>query len=113
MMGGEKQELVVATSDGGAEGHDGNGGHDGIPAVWARRKIRDLGDIAIASPGEEIDQHITRFALDYGLVSRYTAFVAVDSRSDTGDEPAVATDVAVPVPDGVLYETTVANPGGR
>jgi Ca-activated chloride channel family protein len=108
MMGGRERELLVDIG-----GDDDAREHKGIPSVWARRKIMDLRDIAVTSPGEEIDQHITQFALDYGLVSRYTAFVAVDSRTQTGDEPAVTTNVAVPVPDGVLYETTVDDPRRR
>ncbi|MHC4088613.1 MAG: hypothetical protein ACYSU5_25915 [Planctomycetota bacterium] len=46
-------------------------------------------------------------ALEYSLMSAYTAFVAVDSSRITEGDHGVTVDVPVPVPDGVRYDTTV------
>lgn len=40
-------------------------------------------------------------------MSEYTAFVAVDSSRVTAGKEGTIVPVAVPVPDGVKYETTV------
>ena len=40
-------------------------------------------------------------------MSAYTAFIAVDSSRVTEGDHGVSVPVAVPVPDGVRYETTV------
>jgi len=50
---------------------------------------------------------IRQVALDYGLMSAYTAFVAVDSTQRTQGTEATTVPVAVPVPEGVKYDTTV------
>ncbi|GAG97946.1 unnamed protein product, partial [marine sediment metagenome] len=42
-----------------------------------------------------------------GLMSAYTAFLAVDSAIVTEGDSGVTVAVPVPVPDGVRYDTTV------
>jgi len=46
-------------------------------------------------------------AIEYGLLSQYTAFVAVDSSRVTEGSSGTTVPVPVPVPAGVKYETTV------
>ena len=53
----------------------------------------------------ELPQQIKQTALDYGLLSPFTVFVAVDSTRRT--EGKEGKTVPVPVPGGVNYETTV------
>ena len=83
--------------------------HAGIAAVWARLKIKDLMNDAAASPeaAEEIRTTITDTALNYNLMSSYTAFVAVDSLSKTEGDFGTTVVSPVPVPEGVRYDTTV------
>jgi Ca-activated chloride channel family protein len=81
--------------------------HHGLPAVWARAKIADLASQSIRAPDDELPEQIRQIALDYGLMSPFTAFLAVDSASRTGGTDGVSVPVAVPVPDGVKYDTTV------
>jgi Ca-activated chloride channel family protein len=50
---------------------------------------------------------IRKTALDYGLLSQFTAFIAVDSTRRTEGWSGTTVPVPVPVPDGVKYETTV------
>lgn len=79
----------------------------GLPSVWARMKIADLSDRALLDRSGELAGEIKQVALDYGLMSEFTAFVAVDSSRLTEGAEATTVPVAVPVPDGVRYQTTV------
>lgn len=80
-----------------------------LPAVWARMKIGDIGGRLAAAPNDgEAAQHVRRVALEHGLMSAYTAFVAVDSMTRTAGGPATPLTTPVRVPEGVRYEPTVA-----
>jgi len=81
--------------------------HCGLPSVWARMKIADLSDRALLDRSGELAGEIKQTALDFGLMSEFTAFVAVDSSRVTEGREGTTVPVAVPVPDGVKYETTV------
>lgn len=82
-----------------------------LPAVWARLHIAELLDHAAWSPNRELPEQIRQVALSYGLMSVYTAFVAVDSSRVTAGDHGTTVPVPVPVPDGVRYETTVRGGG--
>ncbi len=86
---------------------DETAGQASLPSVWARLKIADLSDQALMDRSGELNEEIKQLALDYGLMSAYTAFVAVDSSRVTAGKEGTTVPVAVPVPDGVKYETTV------
>jgi Ca-activated chloride channel family protein len=83
--------------------------HPGLAPIWARAKIAELSDSAVyASDGNlDIENQILDVALRYGLMSQYTAYVAVDSSRVTEGDSGVSVNVPVPVPDGVKYDTTV------
>jgi len=83
-----------------------------LPAVWARNYISSLVDRASYEPNIELPQQIQEIALQYSLMSAYTSFVAVDSKTQTAGTQGTTIHQAVPVPDGVLYETTVQQQGG-
>lgn len=78
-----------------------------LPPIWARGKIADLADEATWRRGIDLPQQIKQVALEYNLMSNFTSFVAVDSSTRTAGDHGISTPVAVPVPDGVRYETTV------
>lgn len=83
---------------------------DASPAlanIWARSKIADLSARAIRSQVLDFTGDIRKTALDYGLLSQFTAFIAVDSTRRTEGWSGTTVPVPVPVPDGVKYETTV------
>ena len=82
-------------------------GHEAIPSVWARMKIADLADRSLWSDVGNLPKQIKQTALDYSLMSAYTAFVATDSTRKTKGEEGTTVPVAVPVPKGVKYKTTV------
>lgn len=99
--GGEEREIAVPVS--AASGAT----HPGIPSVWARKRIAVLMDDLLDDATGELPQRITQVALEYNLVSDYTAFVAVDARSQTSGAHGTTVPVPVPVPAGVRYTTTV------
>lgn len=77
-----------------------------LASVWARAKIASLMDQSLDADGAGSCDAVRQVALDFNLVSAYTAFVAVDATARTRGT-AVTTPVAVPVPQGVNYDTTV------
>ncbi len=77
--------------------------------VWARMKIASLSAQSIRRPDPELPQAIRQVALDYDLLSSFTAFVAVDSTRRTEETEGTIVPVAVPVPEGVKYKTTVTD----
>ena len=99
---GRPVELTVAASVG-----DSTSTQRGLPSVWARMKMADLADLATYEGRADLAGQIKQVALDYGLMSAFTAFVAVDSTRQTAGKEGTTVPVAVPVPEGVKYETTV------
>jgi Ca-activated chloride channel homolog len=87
--------------------HHGGATHPGIACVWARKRIEQLASRATYDRSDKLPGKITQTALEYGLMSAYTAFVAVDSTHQTAGDHGVTVAVPVPVPEGVRYETTV------
>jgi len=87
------------------------GSNRAVAYLWARRQIADAMDIFATVPdrAKEVESSVTRLALSYNLMSRWTSFVAVDSevRNQGGQQSTVP--VPVPLPDGVSPN---AAPGG-
>ena len=81
--------------------------HPGIACVWARKRIEDLAGRATYDTNPDLPAEIKQVALQYCLMSAYTAFVAVDSTQVTAGDHGTTVAVPVPVPDGVRYDTTV------
>lgn len=82
-----------------------------LSAVWARMKIADLADRAAYEDLPDLPGQIRQLALEHGLMSDYTAFIAVDSLTRTSGDHGVTVAVPVPVPQGVRYDTTVQEAG--
>jgi Ca-activated chloride channel homolog len=100
-VGGAVREIDIPVS---LDSNDGK--HTAIASVWARMKIAALSD-ALRGEDSNFPQLIKQVALEYGLMSAYTAFVAVDSSTRTSGDHGTTVAVPVPVPEGVRYETTV------
>lgn len=81
--------------------------HPGIACVWARKRIEDLAGRATYDTDPDLPGEIKQTALEYCLMSAYTAFVAVDSTRTTAGDHGTTVAVPVPVPEGVRYDTTV------
>jgi Ca-activated chloride channel family protein len=88
---------------------DGATANAGLPSVWARMKIAELSERSTYAPDAEIPYAIKQVALDYGLMSPFTSFVAVDASEVTSGSGSTTVPVAVPVPEGVDYDKTVPN----
>lgn len=91
----------------GADGTDAKNAY--IPKIWARLRIAELADRQAWEwdPTGEIETAIRSTALEYQLMSAFTSFVAVDSSYRTEGTHGTTVHQAVPVPEGVRYETTV------
>jgi Ca-activated chloride channel family protein len=80
-----------------------SGANGAVAYLWARRQIADQMDVFATEPNraKEVEKSVTRVALRYSLMSRWTSFVAVDSavRNQGGQQATVP--VPVPLPDGV------------
>lgn len=112
-------ELVVAGRTGGQVvttalrfDADTTGTHAALSHIWARAAIADVMDRATWDDSIDLEARGRALALDHGLMSAWTAFVAVDSSRRTEGDHGTTVPVAVPVPDGVSYETTVASDDG-
>jgi len=99
---GEQVELAVV-----AARTEGGEATSALPNIWARMKIAELAEEAAYAPNSRLPAQIRQVALDYGLMSSFTAFIAVDASGRTAGQEATTVPVAVPVPEGVKYETTV------
>jgi len=78
-----------------------------FPVLWARGKLADLHERSFYRLDPFRPAAIRQLALDYGLLSDYTAFVAVDASTRTAVRSGTTVPVPVPVPDGTKYKTTV------
>ncbi|WP_214413695.1 VIT domain-containing protein [Sphaerisporangium fuscum] len=88
----------------GADGRPWERRLDGVPAggdaaraVWARAHLRRLED-RYAAGEHELEQEIVRTSLRHGVLCRFTAFVAVDTRvvADGGPRHRVVQPVEMP-----------------
>jgi len=105
-VGNERQEIVVSPAAPAAAERTA------LPQVWARTKLAEVADRATWDANSELTQTARQTALDYNLMSPFTAFVAVDSLYKTAGEYGTTVIVPMPVPQGVRYETTVPDAGG-
>jgi Ca-activated chloride channel family protein len=100
--GGETTALPVTFA-----AREQTASHAGLPSVWARMKLAQLADQSLLEPRDDWQRQTKQVALDFNLMSAFTAFVAVDSTTRTKGVHGTTVPVAVPVPTGVKYKTTV------
>jgi Ca-activated chloride channel family protein len=82
-------------------------GNEALPSVWARMKISHLANEGTRENRWFYARQIKQLALDYDLMSAFTAFLAVDASRVTEGRYGTTVPVALPVPEGVKYGTTV------
>src|SRR5579859_7680470 len=104
------------------------GGNPASTAAWARAHVRDLEDRYASGAGHDtaglarLERQITGVSLRYGVLCRFTAFVAVDSRVVTDGRgphrvtqpvelPAGWDPAGVSPPPGVGWMAAAAAPG--
>ncbi|MEN8126617.1 MAG: VIT domain-containing protein, partial [Planctomycetota bacterium] len=101
-VAGETRQVTIPIDT-----YDAAASHEGVAAIWARKKIEQLAAFQMTTGDGDYAAQIKDTALRYGLMSSYTAFVAVDSSRKTEGDHGMTVAVPVPVPDGVRYDTTV------
>lgn len=69
-----------------------------VATVWARRRIAELSRKLVRAGDQAVVDDIVALALEHRLMTRYTAFVAVDTASVTRGGEAKAVRVPVEVP---------------
>lgn len=108
-------DMEPASFDVAIDEQEGQKPHQGIAAVWARLKIKDLmlQKAEVPAAAEAIENAVTQTALAYNLMSKFTSFVAVDSMTKTDGKFGTTVAVPVSVPDGVRYDTTVGGQGSE
>jgi Ca-activated chloride channel family protein len=90
---------------------DGTVRRPAIAQVWARMQIAELAERSLWQEDKAaLTEKIKKVALNFSLLSRFTAFVAVDASRVTEGDHGTTVVQPVPVPDGVRYETTVSDP---
>ncbi len=83
--------------------------HEAIAKLWARRQIaalmdRDWAGMQRGVPKAEIRDAVTKLGLDYGLVTQFTSFVAVEETVVVEGGRPRRIEVPVEMPEGVGYE---------
>jgi Ca-activated chloride channel homolog len=87
--------------------------NDTLPYIWARRKIMQLVDEATYLSPDPRQREIRKLALNYGLASPFTAFVAIDALSQTSGTSGTTIIQPLPMPNGMRYETSVESSEDR
>jgi Ca-activated chloride channel family protein len=103
---GHYQNSIAVTSD------HVDVSHRALRHLWARTRIVDLSDFGPGHPGADRVAEITSLGLTYGLLTRYTSFVAVQELVRTaasGDE----VDQPLPLPAGVSDLTVGVTQGSE
>ena len=83
--------------------------HEAIAKLWARRKIaalmdRDWAGMQRGAPKAEVREAVTKLGLDYGLMTQFTSFVAVEEKIVVEGGKPRRVEVPVEMPAGVSYE---------
>lgn len=77
--------------------------HDVLATLWARTRIDDLTRQDYSNSKPEIREQITSLGLEFGLMTSFTSFVAVEERIVTDGGAPVRIDVPVDMPEGVTF----------
>ncbi len=88
--------------------------HDVVATLWARRKVDALmasnwNGMQSNDPGEQLKSAITKLGVNYGLMTQFTSFVAVEETIRTEGGVPRRVEVPVEMPAGVSYEGIFGN----
>jgi Ca-activated chloride channel family protein len=93
--GGQYRQSVSVPSAGTDRGHAA------LRHLWARTRIAELSDFGPSVPDAGRVAAITSLGLTYGLLTRYTSFVAVQELVRTAADTGEDVDQPLPLPQGV------------
>ena len=94
--GGGQYRQSVSVSSAGTDRS-----HTALRHLWARTRIADLSDFGSIVPDAGRVAAITSLGLTYGLLTRYTSFVAVQELVRTAADGGEDIDQPLPLPQGV------------
>lgn len=87
--------------------------NDALSTLWARTRIDELSSARLktqdAKAGSEMDALITSLGLDFGLLTNFTSFVAVEDRVVNQNGNPVTVEVPVEFPEGMDRKTTLGD----
>jgi Ca-activated chloride channel family protein len=75
--------------------------HSALRHLWARTRIATLDDFGTGTADADRIGAITKLGLEYGLLTRYTSFIAVQEIVRRTADGAVDVDQPLPLPQGV------------
>ncbi len=75
--------------------------HAALRHLWARTRIAELSDFGPATPSDDRVAAITSLGLTYGLLTKYTSFIAVHEIVRRTADEADDVDQPLPLPQGV------------
>ncbi|MEP6944277.1 MAG: VIT and VWA domain-containing protein [Acidobacteriota bacterium] len=81
---------------------ENNSGNPGLSTLWARTRIDELSTARLKAPtekaGADLDALITNIGLEFGLMTQFTSFVAVEDRivNPNGSPASVAVPSVLP-----------------
>ncbi|GMU91720.1 MAG: hypothetical protein AMXMBFR4_07780 [Candidatus Hydrogenedentota bacterium] len=83
--------------------------HDVLAPLWARQRIewlmeQDWLGIQLGKANRDVKADITKLGLEFGLVTQFTSFVAVEDRVITEGGRPKTVEVPVEMPNGVSYD---------
>ena len=87
--------------DGRSDARNADERHSALRYLWARTRIANLSDFGPATPSDQRVADITSLGLTYGLLTRYTSFIAVQEIVRRTTEGADDVDQPLPLPQGV------------
>jgi Ca-activated chloride channel family protein len=76
-------------------------GNSALRVLWARHRIQLLSDYNNLVEDSARIREVTRLGLDYGLLTQYTSFIAVDSKVRNKDGQPTQVVQPLPLPQGV------------
>ncbi|MHC4247732.1 MAG: VIT domain-containing protein [Planctomycetota bacterium] len=83
---------------------------EALASLWARAKVReimmaDMARLGLREADAAARAEIVKLGADFGIMTQFTSFVAVETRVDTGPAPAKTMPVPVEMPSGVSRES--------
>ncbi|MCR4316673.1 MAG: VIT domain-containing protein [Planctomycetes bacterium] len=94
---------------------DGSADRRAVTYIWARQRIEDMMTNLHTSTDqaerERLQETVKDFALEFGLMSPFTAFIAIDEEGDAQSQPSTRIDQPLEMPEGMSREGTLGQPG--
>lgn len=75
--------------------------NEALKFLWARKRIELLDDYAQLGHSNEIKDEVTEIGLNYGLLTAYTSFVAIDEEVRNDNNELITISQPLPLPQGV------------